>query len=140
MKSLLGNASQVRSQLTQYKISRIRDVNNPPALWKDADFSTKNSPFSELRASTFLLKFLSPESRKTIFRAFVTSHLDYCDSLRFASQVPDRSYPEGFQGLITFRQPYRIFTEKNICSHAPFLVITNIPGLLKIPKTNFKTF
>ena len=42
--------------------------------------------------------------------------------------------------MITFRPPYRIFTEKNICSHAPFLVITNIPGLLKIPKTNFKTF
>ena len=96
--------------------------------WFDSNMSM-SIHIGEICSNTFhglykirqIRKFLSPESTKTLVHAFVTSHLEYCNSLLFG--VPkyqtDRLQKVlnatarlsfGFQSLVTFRPPYLIFT------------------------------
>ena len=99
-------------------------------------------------------KFLSPESMKTLVHVFVTSHLDYCNSLLFG--IP-KYQTDRLQKVVNniARLIFRIPKFDHISSNLSHLhweeylqphsisghhLRSGDQGLFKIPKPNFKTF
>ena len=173
--------------------STIQPVNSVRNLgsWFDSNMSisihfgkicSKAQAFYGLYKIRQIRKFLNPESTKTLVHSFVTSHLDYCNSLLFG--VPkyqiDRLQkelnaaarlifripkfdPHNFARLIpSSRLPvaYRVHFKllllvyKSLNNQVPQYIQEYLQpysvtghhlrscdqGLLKIPRTNFKTF